>query len=85
MNPASGAFNWEDCLSADVLGPVTAVPGVAEVGSGTAFILVGTQTGTQLFSFHDTGTGSQFIGPGSIANGVLYHVNIDGYLYAFGL
>jgi len=85
LKPASGAFNWEDCLSADVLGPVTAVPGVAEVGSGTSFILVGTQTGTQLFSFHDTSTGSQFIGPGSIANGVLYHGNIDGYLYAFGL
>jgi polyvinyl alcohol dehydrogenase (cytochrome) len=85
LKPASGAFNWEDCLSADVLGPVTAVPGVAEVGSGTSFILVDTQTGAQLFNFQDTGAGSQFMGPGSIANGVLYHGNTDGYLYAFGL
>jgi outer membrane protein assembly factor BamB len=51
LNPASGAFNWEDCLAADVLGPVTVVPGVAEVGSGTSFILIDTQTGNQLFSF----------------------------------
>ena len=85
LNPASGAFNWEDCLSADVLGPVAAVPGVAEVGSGTSFILVDTQTGAQLFSFQDTGTGSQFMGPGSIASCVLYHGNTDGYLYAFGM
>jgi hypothetical protein len=85
LNPASGAFNWEDCLSADVLGPVTAEPGEAEVGTGTSFILVDTQTGAQLFSFQDTGTGSQFMGPGSIASGVLYHGNTDGYLYAFGL
>jgi polyvinyl alcohol dehydrogenase (cytochrome) len=85
LNPASGAFNWQACLSADVFGPVTAVPGVAEVGSGTSFVLVDTQTGAQLFSFQDTSTGSQFMGPGSIAHGVLYHGNNDGYLYAFGL
>jgi polyvinyl alcohol dehydrogenase (cytochrome) len=85
LNPASGAFNWEDCLAADVLGPVTAVPGVAEVGSGTSFILIDTQTGNQLFSFQDTSTGSQFMGPGSISGGVLYQGNADDYLYAFGL
>ncbi len=61
------------------------MPGVAEVGSGTSFILVDTQTGAQLFNFQDTGIGSQFMGPGTIAHGVLYHGNTDGYLYAFGL
>jgi polyvinyl alcohol dehydrogenase (cytochrome) len=84
LKPASGTFNWEDCLPADVFGPVTSVPGLAEVGAGSSFILVDTQTGNQLFSFQDTSTGSNFEGPGSISNGVLYHGNTDGYLYAFG-
>ncbi len=85
VNPASGAFIWADCLSADVFGPVTAVSGLAEVGAGTSFMLVSTTTGKKLFSFQDTSMSSRFLGPGSISNGILYHGNTDGYLYAFGM
>lgn len=84
VNPANGAFLWQVCLAHDVLGTVIAVPGVVEVGVGTSFMLFNAQTGNQLFSFQDTNTNSNFLGPGSISNGVLYHGNVDGLLYAFG-
>ena len=85
LDPASGVFQWQDCLTADVLAPVTVVQGLAEIGSGTSFMLVNTKTGKQLFSFLDKSATSHFEGPGSISNGVLYHGNTDGYLYAFGM
>ena len=85
LDPASGVFQWQDCLTADVLAPVTVVRGLAEIGSGTSFMLVNTKTGKQLFSFLDKSATSHFAGPGSISNGVLYHGNTDGYLYAFGM
>lgn len=35
LNPATGAFLWQDCLTTGhVLGAVTAVPGLAVVGAG---------------------------------------------------
>ena len=84
LNPASGAFLWQDCLGHDVPAPVIAVPGLVEVGSGPSFIIVDATTGKQLFSFQDTHPNSNFAGPASISNGVLYQGNIDGNLYAFG-
>jgi hypothetical protein len=84
LNPASGNFIWSDCFTSDIFGPVTAVPGLAEVGSGTSIILVATTNGNQLFNFQDTNANSQFEGPGTISNGMLYHGNTDGYLYAIG-
>ncbi len=85
LNPATGAFLWEDCLSHDVIAPVIGVPGLVEVGSGTSLMVVNASTGGQMFSFQDTNTKSSFSGPGSISNGVLYHGNMDGKLYAFGM
>jgi outer membrane protein assembly factor BamB len=84
LNPASGAFLWQDCLGHDVPAPVIAVPGLVEVGSGPSLIIVNATTGNQLFSFQDTHPNSNFAGPASISNGVLYQGNIDGTLYAFG-
>ncbi|HLJ32518.1 MAG TPA: PQQ-binding-like beta-propeller repeat protein [Ktedonobacteraceae bacterium] len=84
LNPATGAFIWQDCLSFDPRGTVTMVPGLAEVGAGTSFIVVNATTGAQLFSYSDTANKSDFLGPCSIANGQLYQGNIDGNLYAFG-
>ncbi len=84
LNPANGAFLWQDCLKADVLDPVTAVPGLAEVGAGASFEIVNTTTGMVLFSFHDTTKGASFWGPASISNGVLYQGDSHGNLYAFG-
>lgn len=84
LNPASGAFLWQDCLNADVLDPVTAVPGLVMIGKGTILMVMDAKTGAVLFSFHDTTSGSIFWGPISVSNGVLYEGNKDGYLYAFG-
>lgn len=84
LNPASGNFIWSDCFTSDIFGPVTAVPGLAEIGSGTSIILAATTNGNQLFSFQDTDANSRFEGPGTVSNGVLYHGNTDGYLYAIG-
>ena len=83
LNPASGAFVWQLCLSAPVLGAVTGVPGVVVVGDGTAITVANASTGSTLFTFKDTSTGSKFYGPASIANGVLYQGNMDGTLYGF--
>lgn len=84
LNPASGVFLWQDCLSQNALDPVIGVPGLAEIGDGTTLIIVNTSTGGRLFTFQDTNTTSNFWGPGSISNGVLYQGNKDGKLYAFG-
>ena len=84
LNPANGAFIWQDCLSSDIYGPVTMVPGLAVVSGGTSFMIVNASTGKQLFSFQDKSSKSNFLGPSSISNGVLYQGNNDGYLYAFG-
>ena len=84
LNPASGAFLWQDCLSQNALDPVIAVPGLAEIGDGTTLMMVNTSTGSRLFTFQDSNAKSNFWGPGSISNGVLYQGNKDGKLYAFG-
>jgi polyvinyl alcohol dehydrogenase (cytochrome) len=84
LNPATGSFLWQDCLQAAVLGAVTLIPGLAEVGGGSSLTLVQVKTGKLLFSFQDTMTNADFLGPGSISDGVLYQGNYDGYLYAFG-
>lgn len=59
-----------------------AAPGLLEVGVGTSIIVFDTHTGNQLFAFQDTNSKSNFEGPGTIANGMLFHGNLDGYLYA---
>lgn len=85
INPATGTYNWEACLTnGPVLGAVTAVAGVAAVGEGPTLVLIATNSGQTLFTYTDTTTGSNFYGPPSISNGVLYTGNADGNLYAFG-
>lgn len=85
LNPADGSSSWQDCLNFDVRGGVTAVPGLVEAGVGSSINLYNATTGKQLFGFQDAHKQSNFEGPGSISNGVLYQGNLDGFLYAFGL
>jgi outer membrane protein assembly factor BamB len=85
LNPASGAFTWQVCLSQNALDPVIAVPGLAEIGDGTSLMIVNASTGVRLFAFQDTNANSNFWGTDSISNGVLYAANKDGKLYAFGM
>jgi len=83
--PATGAFIWQDCLSTGpVLGAVTAVPGVAEVGADSSVVVLAASSGTTLFTYTNTAlTGDAFEGAGSISNGILYHADTAGNLYAF--
>ena len=83
LNPASGVFLWQDCLSQNALDPVIAVPGLAEIGDGPSLMVVNTSTGKRLYTFKDANATANFWGPGSISNGVLYADNKDGKLYAF--
>ena len=86
LNPATGAFLWEHCLSSGpVLGAVTEVPGVLAVGQGMYLMVIAASTGQTLFRYQDTNSGSLFYGAASISNGMLYIGNQDGNLYAFGL
>ena len=92
LNPATGAFIWEKCLSAPVLGGVSVSQGVAVVGAGPDIIVMSTADGTTLFTFHDpnpapaplTGTAKFWASP-SIGQGVVYMGNVDGMLFALSL
>jgi len=86
LNPATGAYLWQDCLTnGTVLAAVTAVPGVVVVEDGSTMVLLNATSGQILFSYKDSTRGSVFYGAASISNGVLYVGNFDGNLYAFGL
>ena len=83
LNPATGAFLWQDCLTAGpVLAAVTAVPGVAVVGAGPDLVAIATASGNTLFTSTDS-SGATFYGGASISNGVLYVGDTNGNLYAF--
>lgn len=86
MNPATGTIKWEACLhDGPVLGAATAVNGVVALGEGPTLVLIATNSGQTLFTYTDTGAGSNFYGPPSISHGILYIGNADGNLDAFGL
>ncbi len=83
LNPTDGTALWHACLSFDARGGIVVVPGLIEVPTGTTFVIIDASNGNQLFSYQDSGKRSNFEGPGSIVNGVLYQGNTDGKLYAF--
>lgn len=83
LNPATGTFNWERCLTDGVIfAPVSIVPGVAFVEEGAHFVAINTATGQVLFNYN---TGAAIQGGAAISNGVVYVGNTSGVLYAFGL
>ncbi len=85
LNPATGAFLWEHCLTGGpVLAAVTGVPGVLVVEEGRTFVVIKAVTGKTLFSYTDAKQITVFYGSASISNGVLYVGSFDGTLYAFG-
>jgi len=86
LNVATGAIFWQQCLtSREILGAVTAIPGVVVVGAGTLVVAFDASTGKTLFVYQDSHRGSSFEAACSISRGVLYIGNFDGILYAFGL
>ena len=82
LDPATGAPRWEDCLGGIALGAVTGAPGVVTVAAGPRIAVVSAATGATLFTHAEPG-GGDFLGGGSIADGVLYYGNSDGTLLAF--
>jgi polyvinyl alcohol dehydrogenase (cytochrome) len=82
LDPATGAFNWQDCLKGPVNTAVSVVPGVAFVGAGKSFLAMDTGTGKILLSYK---LGNIIYGSASISNGVAYIGDASGTLYAFGI
>lgn len=86
VNPATGAFVWRNCLtSGPTLGAVLASPGLVVADSRTAVNVFNASTGSVLFQYQDTSSGSYFYAAPAISAGMLYAPNDDGTLYAFGL
>jgi len=80
LNPASGSFTWQTCLSGTVMGAITLVPGVLAVVDGPNLTLVSTSSGAILYNNQ-----GNFYGSPTISNGVLYVGSTTNQLYAFGL
>ncbi|PZS08813.1 MAG: hypothetical protein DLM70_02200 [Chloroflexi bacterium] len=85
LDPPSGAPVWQTCLSTGpVLGAVTVVPGVVEVGAGREIILADAASGNVLYTYVNAAvTDDKFQAAGSISNGVLYQGDTQGYIYAW--
>ncbi|HZC07192.1 MAG TPA: PQQ-binding-like beta-propeller repeat protein [Ktedonobacterales bacterium] len=89
LNPSSGAIIWSQCLTGGpVLGPVTAVPGLAIVGAGQDLVVVNSSSGQRVFTYTQP-VGNWFVAP-SVSNGALYVGVMGSYggysggeLYAF--
>jgi len=85
LNPATGAFIWRHCLNdGPVLAAVTLAPGLVVVCQGRYLNVISASSGTTLFHFLDSNSGSTFYGAPSISKGVIYVGNVDGRLYAIG-
>lgn len=85
LNPLNGTYRWQHCLSAPVLGPVTAIHGVVIAAGGNAITAVDAATGTTLYQFTDPIAGALFYGGTSVARAMVLAGNMDGHLYALGL
>jgi outer membrane protein assembly factor BamB len=84
LDPATGQPVWVSCLQGGVLGAVTAVPGLVEVGAGHTFQVLAAADGRSLFSYTPTG-GGVIYGAGAIAHGVLYHASGSGAIWMFAV
>lgn len=84
MKPNNGGLVWSDCLpTGPVLGAASMVPGVVFITGGNTVYAIAASNGAILWTFHDTNTGSNFWGPASVSNGIMYVGNQDGNLYSF--
>lgn len=86
VNPATGAFIWQHCMTdGAIFGAIMVVRGVAVIGEGPYIIAVNTKTGQTIFRYENTS--QNFLGAGTISNGVLYYGShpsaSSGTLYAF--
>ncbi|MBV9712357.1 MAG: PQQ-binding-like beta-propeller repeat protein [Ktedonobacteraceae bacterium] len=85
LNPATGAVIWQHCVNGPVLGAVSAFPGVVIAVCANTVNLLSSASGQSLFTYTDTHSGSLFWGGPSVAEGMIFAGNQDGYLFALGL
>jgi polyvinyl alcohol dehydrogenase (cytochrome) len=85
MDPNTGNFIWQICLSSPVLDPVISSPGLVVVGWAKNMYVVNSATGQNLFTYVDTTSNARFWGAATISNGVLYDGSRSGKLFAFGV
>jgi polyvinyl alcohol dehydrogenase (cytochrome) len=85
LDPSTGAFRWQDCLTSPVLAPVLGVPGLIVAGAGNTMMVVNSSNGQTLYSYQDTLLNGNFWGAAMISNGVLYEGSRSGTMFAFGL
>ncbi len=80
VDAISGRYDWQECLPAPVLGGVTLVPGLVEVGCGNQIIVAGMSSGEVLFDHQFPG--AMFWSPASISEGTLCAADFNGRLLA---
>ncbi|HEV3268318.1 MAG TPA: PQQ-binding-like beta-propeller repeat protein, partial [Acidimicrobiales bacterium] len=82
LNPANGAFEWQDCLGGSVLSAVVEVPGVVVTGYGSHLLVANASTGQSLFDYNSGG--APFYGAPTVSNGMVFSEVYSGNLLAFG-
>jgi hypothetical protein len=82
VDPATGAYRWQLCLTNGVQGAVSMAPGIVVLGVGPRLMVVST-SGKILFRYFDPASASVFKGAASIADGRIFMGNADGIFYAF--
>jgi polyvinyl alcohol dehydrogenase (cytochrome) len=87
LDPATGTFRWERCLSAAyrVMAPPVLVPGLVVAAAGPSFFVLDATQGTTVFMYQDNVKDSTFDDAAAIAHGMLYIGNLDGTLFAFAV
>jgi outer membrane protein assembly factor BamB len=89
LNPANGAYLWEDCFPEVPFDSVMAVPGLVVVGADAALYVFNSQTGKMVYHYTDVNAKVAVHlyswGNPCIVNGVLYAGNLAGNFYALGL
>ena len=82
LNPATGAYIWQDCLANHIEGGITEVPGLLVLGDlGVNVRVIATSNGSTLFDYH---TGVPSAGKCAVSNGVIYVPATNGTLIALG-
>ncbi len=84
VDPATGAYRWELCLTNGVQGAVSMAPGIVVVGVGPRLMVIST-SGKVLFRYFDPAATSVFKGAASIVDGRIFIGNSDGIFYAFSV
>jgi outer membrane protein assembly factor BamB len=83
LNPATGAIQWQSCLSGGVTYTApTVIPGVVLLSAGAHLYAMSTGAGAILWSYKEP-SGQPFLAPLTVSNGALYGASSDGTVTTF--